>query len=301
MRSALAFAGWCVLGAIFGCQLGESDVVVRSPDIGHGTDGSTGQDAVGVDAGTRDAVIYSDWFRLDGSGAMGDVPGTGGIRLDTDVGADVNSDVTCDVPIVPYDASNAGEVHDACSAEGYVFCENFENGASLWASTGGYWTISQDSDDAEANAVFGSTLPASSIAYVPSGAWQNMTVEAKVMVTSFGQASSSSRAIVYARYQDLTHFYGISLRGDGKLGLRRNATGFGTVASVSVGENEWHSLKIRVSGPADDVVVEGYLDGTLLTTATDTTGSLTSDVGTVAVGVYGGALAVFDDVSVSSP
>jgi hypothetical protein len=293
----LAFAGWCALGATFSCQLGESDVVMRTPDIGHGTGGSNGQDMADGDTGTHDDAS-GDGLGLDGSGATGDALETGGTVMDTGssaIGTDTSSDVSCDA--VPADTSAVSEAHDS----GYQFFENFEDGANLWASAEGDWVVSEESGDAESNAVFGPTAPAPSIAYVPSGAWQDMTVEAKVMLTSFDPSSSSSRAVLCARYQDLSHSYGVTLRGDGKLGLRRNATAFGTVASVSVGENEWHSLKIRVSGPVDKVVVEGFLDGTLLTTATDTSGSLTSNVGTVAVGIYGNALAVFDDVSVSSP
>ncbi|HEY5283715.1 MAG TPA: hypothetical protein VIM14_13070, partial [Polyangia bacterium] len=224
--------------------------------------------------------------------------------------ADIDGDLTDSASLAtafdanvdaPSDASILGEGHDPCTAEGYLFCEDFQSGANRWDSTDGTWGVSEDSGDGASNAFFGPRGSAASMAYVPSGAWQDMTVEAKVMVTSFAQNSSSSRVVLCARYQDPSHFYGVSLRGDGKLGLRVNTTGFGTVASVSVGENEWHTLKIKVSGPTDNVMVEGYLDGTLRTTATDTSGSLPSDVGTVGVGVYGGAMAVFDDVTVSSP
>jgi hypothetical protein len=128
-----------------------------------------------------------------------------------------------------------------------------------------------------------------------------MTVEVRVRVTSFGRASSANRAEIYARYQDAGHFYGVSLRADAKLVLRRNSSSFGPVIDVAVAENEWHTLKIKVSGPQDNVAVEGYLDGTLLAAATDTDGSLPSAVGTVGVGVYGETMAVFDGVKVSSP
>ena len=299
MVNVLAVAGLCVWGAT--CQLDESDVVSRMPDLGHGMGGSSGQDMAGGAADIPDAGS-GDGLGLDSPNTMSDAPAASGIVMDSGASA-VGADASCDVSrdAISADASIVGNVHDASSAGGDQFFENFEDGASLWGPAEGDWAISSASGDAEANAVFGPTKQEPSIAYLLSGAWQDMTVEAKVMLTSFDPSSSSSRAVLCARYQDLSHFYGVTLRGDGKLGLRRNTTAFGTVASVSVGENEWHSLKIRVSGPVDKVVVEGFMDGTLLTTATDTTGSMSSNAGTVAVGVYGGALAVFDDVSVSSP
>ena len=302
-RNLLAVAGVSVLWATLGCQLGESDVVIRSPDVGYGIGGTGGQDAPGVEAATLDTAPLSS-LRLDGSGVMDRAPedvGTGAEVRSSSDGVDVTGYAGPDAVNALGDAISAGEVPDTCSSEGYQFCEDFEDGASMWASTGVNWAVTEESGALGSTAVFGPTSPAASTAFVPSGAWQDMTVEARVMVTSFGQASSLNRAIVYARYQDPAHFYAVSLCGDGKLVLRRNAAAFGTVASVSVGENEWHALKIRVSGSVDDVLVEGYLDGALLTVATDTSGSLTSDIGTVGVGVYGGTLAVFDDVRVSSP
>jgi hypothetical protein len=128
-----------------------------------------------------------------------------------------------------------------------------------------------------------------------------MTVTTRVRVTSFGEASSSNRAELYARYQSAGSFYAVSLRADGKLGLRADSGSLGPVASVAVAENEWHELKLKVSGPQDDVTVEGYLDGALLLVAMDRDGSLPSTVGTVGVGIYGESVAIFDDVTVSSP
>jgi hypothetical protein len=296
MVSLLVVAGLCIWGAT--CQLDESEVVSRMPDLGHGTGGSSGQDMAVDEADIPDAGS-GDGLGLDSPSTMSDTPGIVMDSGTSTVGVDASCEVNRDA--ISADASIVNDVHDASIAGSNQFFENFEDGAKLWVSAEGNWAISNNHGDAEANAVFGPTEQEPSIAYLLSGAWQDMTVEAKVMLTSFDPSSSSSRAVLCARYQDLSHSYGVTLRGDGKLGLRRNTTAFGTVASVSVGENEWHSLKIRVSGPVDKVVVEGFLDGTLLTTATDTTGSMTSNVGTIAVGVYGGALAVFDDVSVSSP
>ncbi len=308
-RNLLAMAGLGLLAAALGCQLGEADVVQRTPAVVNGTGGSSGVDASpGLDSIAMDTAA-SDSPAGDGLSATKDTSATGEGAMITTVldagagadGMDSKDQASVDAPAVPGTDGGDDEGSDPCLGANYVFCDGFEDGASQWTVTGGAWASVSENGDADANAVFGPTTSVSSIASVPSGAWQDMTAEAGVMVTSFGQYASTNRVVLYARYQDPSHFYAVALSGDGKLGLRRNAAAFGTLANVSVNENEWHDLKIRVTGAADNVVVEGYLDGKLLAAATDTSNSLNGDVGTVALGVYGGALAVFDDVRVSSP
>ena len=299
----LVLAGMSVLWTAFGCQLGESEVVRRSPDVGSGMGGSSGLDAMGVDSTARDTALVNG-TRFDSADAMDDALVAGEGEADAGRKADVADSKGLAGPDLVDALGEAGggsKVSMTCTEAGYQFCEGFEDGASLWTVTTGQWEVSAQGGGLQTDMVFGPTTAVGSIAYVATGAWQDMTVEAKVMVTSFNQASSTNRVVLYARYQDTTHFYAVALRGDGKLGLRRNGTAFGTLANVSVAENEWHVLKVRVSGAADNVVVEGSLDGTLLVAATDTSVSMTSDVGTVGLGVYGGMMAVFDDIKVSAP
>ncbi len=313
-RNLLAMAGLGALAAAFGCQLGEADVVRRTPAVVNGTGGSGGMDASpGIDAIVLDAPT-TNASGGDGRSATKDAPagGEGATiteAMDAVAGLDgmdskdqaSKDQASVDVPLVPAVDGGGDEGTDPCVGADYELCDGFDEGDSQWTVTGGSWEVASKNGDADTNAVFGPTTPISSIASFSPGAWQDMTAEARVMVTSFGQYTSTNRVVLYARYQDLSHFYAVALSGDGKLGLRRNAAAFGTLANVSVNENEWHDLKIRVTGAADNVVVEGYLDGKLLTAATDTSNSLNGDLGTVALGVYGGALAVFDDVRVSSP
>jgi hypothetical protein len=299
----LAAAGLSALCATFGCQLGVSDVVVRSPDVAYGLGQSSDRDAADVNEDDLDAAALDslsvdsgaaaeDAYDLDGNGAeVG--PCWDALEVRDNVGPDVANELG--------DSGDSSDAPDACTAAGYEFCDDFEDGAAQWVSTGGPWDIANMNSSSDTSSVIGPLTAGATIAYAPIGVWQDMTVEADVLVTSFGQPTSSNRAEIYARYQDPSHFYAISLRGDGKLGLRRNASGLGTAATVSIAENQWHKLKIRVAGSAGKVIVEGYLDGVLLTTATDTSGSPTGDLGTVGMGVYGGTLAVFDNVKVSSP
>jgi hypothetical protein len=290
------------LGMLSGCNLTEPDVVTRAP----------ASDARGNDPNRRDAsdggATTADDAKSESS--VPDAPSfptevrESDLALSTSTGKDGMDGPAIaigDTAKTGEDGHLAGEVGPACSDLGSLFCDGFDNGPSAWLSANGTWVTTQEETSPESNAVFESMSPGTSSAYIVSGAWQDVTVEVRVKVTSFGQPSSSNRAEVYARFQDTGNFYAVSLRGDGMLGLRRSASGFGTPVSVGIREKEWHTLKIRVSGPADAVVVEGFLDSTLIATAPDTDGTLVSAVGSAGVGVYGGTQAVFDDVKVSSP
>jgi hypothetical protein len=288
-----------VLCATLGCRLSQSDVVQRSPSLTQGMDGPSGLDAPALDEAEHDTAPL-DLPGADGASTADDTSDMDGNGAESESGADMSGDQASDTPYV-VDASGGSDAADPCSAAGYQFCEGFEDGAGGWVSTVGPWDVDKVSTSSGTSAVFGPLTTGSTIAYAPIGVWQDMTVEADVMVTSFGQNTSSNRAEIYARYQDLDHFYALGLRGDGRLGLRKNGSGLGKTAMVSISENQWHTLKIRVSDSADEVIVEGYLDGALLTTAPDTENAPTGESGTVAVGVYGGTRAVFDNVKVSSP
>ena len=283
-----------------GCDLGSAAVVTRSPDLGPPLISASGPDAPGAEA-SPDAG--SDGRRPDSSSPAVDTRDARNAGLDTSIAAEA-ADVAGsgnETLAVAAEAGTAGEAGSSCLAQGYVLCDDFEDGAAGWMSTGITWEVADDGSDAAPNAVLTPTGPAASSAFFAAGAWQDMTAEVRVRVISFDHASSSDRAELYARYQDASHFYAVSLRGDGKLGLRQNSTSLGPAIAVTVREGDWHTLKIKVSGPQDNVSLEGYLDGVLLVTATDTSGALSSATGTVGVGTYGETRAVFDDVEVSSP
>lgn|GEM_PF-6041071 len=299
----LTAGGLLALIACFGCDLGEADVVTRTPDPGPAITSPQGEDAAS-DTMSHDEAPVPDASPTDGLSTAKDTrdaPNAGPDASLAKDSADAPSPVDALAERTSTEGGSLDEAGDDCAAQDLVFCADFEDGAVGWMSTSETWAVTDDPYAAQPNQVFAPAGPAASGAYVAGGAWQDMTLEVRVRVTSFGQASSANRAEAYARYQDSGHFYAVSLRGDGKLGLRRNSSGFGPVVDVAVGENEWHVLKIKVSGPKEDVAVEGYLDGTLLVTAHDVDGALASALGTAGVGIYGETLAVFDDVKVSSP
>jgi len=302
----MALLSLCAL-VMGGCDLGESDVISRSPDLGPPTSHPPSPDAPGLapDAGVSDATdapktpTDSLLAGRDAVDAPQGRPEAGSLFDAPDVAPDAD-----DAHPRRSDAEVEGEVGALCADPGFVFCEDFEEGAPGWMTAGENWSIMDDVSSTESNAVFGPNGNAASKAFFTEGRWQDMTVTVRVRVLSFGQPTSSNRAEVYARYQDSDHLFAASLRGDGKLGLRKNATGIGTAVAAAVAENEWHTLAIRVAGRDDDVSVEGYIDGRMVVTAVDidtAQGGDSSALGTAGLGVYGGTMAVFDDLKVSSP
>jgi hypothetical protein len=288
---ALASAGLFLL--LPACELGEAEVVTRPPPAVIAPDAKG--DMAGPDAG-RDAR------------APADGPATAReARAPTDASQVAGEDAP-DAPAVEAApaAGEAGPPGDAlapCQAPDLVFCDDFERGSAAWRLAGERWSIIYDRTAAQPNAVYGPSVAATGRATVAQAAWQDMTVQARVRVLSFGHPTVLHRAEVYARYQDGDRLYAVGLRGDGKLGLRKNTVAIGNIANAPAVTNEWHVLGIKVSGPPGATTVAGYLDGRMLATASDTddSGGPSSAAGSAGIGVYGETLAVFDDVKVSSP
>lgn len=295
-RLALGFL--CL--ALASCDLGRADVVTRSPDLNPVVSPPPNPDAADVagDAGATGNQADADARGVPEDG--GDDRGEGADVGPTLDGRDAPAPIRRDAPVDRSDTACRGEAGGEGGESGLVMTDDFEDGAAGWMSTGAIWTVTADSTSPRPNSVLSPTGPAASSVYYSDGAWQDMTAEVRLRVTSFGGASSANRAELYARYQDAGHFYALSLRSDGHLILRRNASSLGTAAAVSVAAGGWHVLTLKVSGPPEAVSVEGYLDGVLMVTATDTEALLPA-LGTVGVGIYGETVAVFDDVSVSSP
>jgi hypothetical protein len=290
--------GVTVLLAACGCDLGVAEVVTRSPDLGPAVSLPSGEDARSPIAGDG-GIDLDEPSRLDAITSARDLREASSGAPDTSIAAEAGGvlEVSRGDAVV-MDGGCPGGVDGAC---GLVLVDDFEDGAAGWMSTGIRWEVTDEPGATLPNAVLLPAGTAASSVYFAAGAWQDMTVTVRVRVTSFGQASSSNRAELYARYRNAGQFYAVSLRADGKLGLRANSTSISPVVSVTVAENEWHELKLKVAGAEDDVVLEGYLDGALLVTATDVEDSLASEEGTVGVGIYGETMAIFDDVTVSSP
>ena len=301
MREVIRWALLLLGLAAASCDLGRADVVTRPPGLGPAITvppAADAADVAGPDA-AADNGTNADAGLLSGDGRA-DRAGGADVSLGRD-GRDAPAEKQNDTPVASSDTVCAGEAGGECGAAGLVMSDDFEDGAAGWMSTGIIWAVTADPTSAQPNSVLSPTGSAASSVYYSSGAWQDMTAEVRLRVTSFGRVSSANRAEIYARYQNAGHFYALGVRSDQHLVLRHQAGSLGSAAVVSVPEGEWHVLKIKVSGPASAVTLEGYIDGVLMVTATDPEGSLPSALGTVGVGIYGETMAVFDDVRVSSP
>ena len=187
-------------------------------------------------------------------------------------------------------SSNGGGAGGAAAGT-VLFSDDFEDGAtSKWVASGGTWSIVTDGTKAYAQtaAGTGSTVILSAAG---STTWTDQVVEARVKITAFGGSSTSYFAAIYARFNG-TDYYSLCLRSDGKLVIRKDKTSLSNAADASITESTWYTVKFSVVGST----LNGYLNGTLLATATDS--SLTS--GGIAVSTVN-TTAEFDDIQVTAP
>jgi hypothetical protein len=290
----LVLLGLCLACA---CDLSEADVVARSPDVAPAAD----LPADATPTGRRDAAVSSDGQPDSPDDTT--VPPDDGLR-DQDAPDDLGApaDGSADAGD---DGAGRADTRRPCTGAGVVFCDDFATGAAAWQATGATWqTRNFNATSPGHDAVYGPTEAVTSQALVVGAFWQDTTVEAAVYVLTFGGDLATNRVEIYARYQAADRAYALSLRGDGKLGLRKNGIAIGNTTDVAAQPGQWSTLKLTVSGQQDDIVLAGYLDGELAALAADPgpdTGGASSSVGLAGLGVYGEARAVFDDVRVSAP
>ena len=176
----------------------------------------------------------------------------------------------------------------------YVFCDDFSSGMARWTVNDGNWYVTDHQTLTQESTTSGSVKNT-------TGTWTTLTVEAAVRTLAFGGTSSSHRAEIYARYQDSETFYALSIRGDGKMGIRRKASSIGNTADIEATGDTWHRLKLKVYESDGKTWLEAYWDGLLRTTASDSNPLLGGSSGGVGVGIYGNVQAEFDNVRVSVP
>ncbi|AVT36379.1 family 16 glycoside hydrolase [Plantactinospora sp. BB1] len=169
-----------------------------------------------------------------------------------------------------------------------LFSDDFEDGNSTgWTTSGGSWSV--DTDGSRVYRQSGTSSDARALAGTTS--WANYTVQTRVKPTAFN--GSNRFVALLARVQSNTSYYYLALRSNNTVELKRLSGGSSTTldtASVTVGLNNWYTLRLDVSGSS----LRGYVNGTLLTEGTD------SSYGTGRIGVATfNATANFDDVLVS--
>ncbi|WP_281884835.1 chondroitinase-B domain-containing protein [Paenibacillus sp. YYML68] len=136
--------------------------------------------------------------------------------------------------------------------------------------------------------------------------WTDYEVSAKATMTGI-PTSSSARVGVAARYTDKNNYYGLIIRRsqtkDDVLLTRRVSNSETTLQTVmmtdAIDTSKVYELRLVVKGTS----LEGYVDGQLVVSATDselTQGSIGLYVNNNAAG-YAGQSALFDDVIVKAP
>jgi hypothetical protein len=98
--------------------------------------------------------------------------------------------------------------------------------------------------------------------------WTNMSIEARVKVTSFTGTSSSDCAAICARFGDPSHFYYFALQSDGKAKIKIQNSGNSSIgSSIDIGfqMNTWYTLKLVLVGTTLTAYVNGQMVGVMVT------------------------------------
>jgi hypothetical protein len=150
--------------------------------------------------------------------------------------------------------------------------EAFQGEASGWfASEGSLWELGPDPDDAR-NSVYVQTETNGSRANLATAGepdWQDLSVEADMVILDFNGSSSSYLAGICVRVQDASRFYMIGVRSnDGKVGLRR-FDGGGSNLVESEFEAGTTGVKYRLRVDVIGSTISAYLDGALMFSESD--------------------------------
>ena len=170
-----------------------------------------------------------------------------------------------------------------------LLSDDFEDGnATGWSANGGSWSVATDGSRVYRQG--GTSSDARSVTGTAS--WTDYAVQARVKPTAF--SGSNRFAAVLARVQSSTSYYYLALRSNNTVELKRLDGGSSATldtAPVAVSAGTWYTLKLEVSGSS----LRGYVNGALLTEATDTRWSS----GRVGVATFYTS-ANFDDVLVTT-
>ncbi|GAA1393347.1 hypothetical protein GCM10009662_01550 [Catellatospora coxensis] len=181
----------------------------------------------------------------------------------------------------------AGTLLTTPASAATLFSADFESGASGWSKSGGDWTVVADGSQVFQQA---SATTDRARQFAGSSSWTDYTVQARVKPLTFG---SGGVAALVSRSSGATVMYRLALTGGNRVELQyMNGSSITVLAGVSrtVSTGTWYTLRITTSGST----VSGYVDGTLVGTATSTA------ISAGRIGLFTGyASARFDDVSVT--
>ena len=180
--------------------------------------------------------------------------------------------------------------HQQVFASNNIFADNFQSGSKNWKTNKGSWSI-VNYNNSKAYYQSSTNVEASSTAGKTS--WKNYSVESEVTIEKF---NGSKRVMICGRYANKNNYYAISLynKDGGTLEIRSKVNGKSKTlkkAKVSIKENTLYKVKLELNGNT----IKAYLNGKLITTATDT--SLSK--GSIGI-ITSKASAKFDNIIVSS-
>ncbi len=180
-------------------------------------------------------------------------------------------------------------------ASGVLFSDDFEtsNADGWFPSVSADWSVVTDGSMVYKQSTLIDELRVNATG---DSHWTDLSIELKVKPLSFGANSSADQIGIYARYWDLSNWYALTLRGDGRIALRRRVNGsnnqVGDSANAMIAAGTWYTIKFEVIG----ATLNAYVDGVLLVTATD------ASLATGGIGLGGlNYTAEFDDVVVKIP
>ncbi|MBB5867223.1 hypothetical protein F4553_000602 [Allocatelliglobosispora scoriae] len=181
----------------------------------------------------------------------------------------------------------AGSVMLTPASAATLFSADFESGSSGWSKSGGDWTLVADGSQTFQQSNTGTDRARQ---FAGSTSWTNYTVQARVKPLGFGSGGVSA---LVARSNGATTMYRLALTGANRVELQyMNGSTITVLAGVSrtVATGTWYTLRITASGSS----ISGYIDGTLIGTATN------SAISAGRIGLFTGyASARFDDVLVT--
>lgn len=174
-----------------------------------------------------------------------------------------------------------------------LFRDDFESGADQWSVQSGAWSVVVDGTQVYSQAI-ATDFTRSVISNTQTFGWTDYAFQARV------KPMGGQYAMVMVRYQNAANHYFMNLRTDnGKIEIKKMANGSSGSAlkSVSAGitAGTWYTAELEVVG----TTLRGYLNGTLVITATDPLVTPPFVTGGVGVGTLN-AGAEFDDAFVTS-
>ncbi|MFC0105409.1 pectate lyase family protein [Kibdelosporangium aridum] len=144
-----------------------------------------------------------------------------------------------------------------------LLSDDFEDGNTTgWSTSSGSWSVVADGSRALRQS--GTSSDARALLGL---SWSDQSVQVRVKPTGFG--ATNRHVAVAARAQNASSYYYLALTANSSVVLgKRSGSGFTTLASApaAVSTGSWYTLRLEAFG----TTLRGFVDGTLLTSAVDT-------------------------------